>query len=702
MGVATAILASVMRAHPFRSRASFALPLLVATLVVLSTALANATPACRDLPELTRLLLRKHVQHRSITPELRDRTVQNFLRRLDSQRVLFLDAQAQVLERDLRNVFHEIGAGDCSRLRGTHQEILQRLRALENFMRDFVGDPNYALDESVTLVIDPKKRGYPETPAQRETLLRTLAHFQISNYLGGGITLPEAQERLIQRYERSYRRTAEFTEEEIFALFLDSFGHALDPYTQFFPPEVLEDFRIRMELSLEGIGVSLFEDNGFTVVRDIIPGGATDRAKALEPDDRIIAVAEDGQTSVDIIDMALRDVVRLIRGKKGTRVQLTVLRGDSERLQVTITRDKIDLAEQAARLEIEEVEVEGQTLKLGLLELPAFYGNSASAAAGSEQPGNRQGSTDVKQLIAQARREQVDGLLLDLSRNSGGLLEDAVRITGFFLREGSVVAVNTFPDKRDHYIYRDQDAAIHYDGPLVILTSRLSASASEILAGAMKDYRRAVVVGDGQTFGKGSVQRLIPLRSAPPSALKVTTTLFYRPSGRSTQRAGVVSDVVLPSLLANPRIGENVHENALPGDAIEDFRTPVEPVWKPVDDTLLEELARRSTERVGSDAEFQELLAEIAEREQDDGRVTLSEINRKRKEAEAAAKVDVDGNVDVDVDGKIKASAASEAAPLAGAPGADPLGADEDESEELTLHQREALRILADLVALAQ
>ena len=353
----------------------------------------------------------------------------------------------------------------------------------------------------------------------------------MSNYLGAGEKLPEAKRLLAHRYELRTKRLRELPQWEIYSIFLDSFATALDPHSNYLSPEAVEDFRISMSLSLEGIGVALSERDGYSVVERIIPGGAADRIeKGLEPNDKIIAVAEDGGESVNIVDMPLREAVSLIRGKKGTKVHLTVLRqGDeTQRFPLAIVRDKIDLAEQAASLRFETRERNGKPFKLAIIDLPSFYGDS--------DPGQRQCTDDVEKLLEQVKEAKADGLLLDLSRNGGGLLEHAVKISGFFIRKGEVVGVQNARGQLS--VLSDRDERILYTGPMVVHVSRVSASASEILAGALKDYHRAVITGDDHTFGKGTVQTVTPL---PPGlgALKITTARFFRPGGQSTQNDGV-------------------------------------------------------------------------------------------------------------------------------------------------------------------
>ncbi|NNL86784.1 MAG: tail-specific protease, partial [Myxococcales bacterium] len=333
-----------------------------------------------------------------------------------------------------------------------------------------------------------------------------------------------------------------------------------------------------------------------------------------------------------------------------------------------IVRDKIDLDQQAAKLEIEEVDSEGKKLKLGVLELPSFYGDRDS--------NERLSSRDVRKLLEQAREAEIDGLLFDLSRNGGGLLEDAVAISGFFVREGGIVAVKD-GGKRSR-VMPDPDSKLLYAGPMVVLVSRVSASASEIVAGALRDYQRAVIVGDRRTFGKGTVQSVFPLQPGL-GALRITTALFFRPGGISTQKSGVASHFVIPSRFDVDSIGESKQRYVLPEQRIPEFRSERANAKKEEDrfvaitPGIVKALAARSSERVSKDKELQEIVEDLAERNQDDGVVVLSELMEEDR------------------------NGADPDAPL-GAESAPP-----EEAEETRPPQtEEALRVLADLVMLTR
>ena len=635
--------------------------------LLLGAAPARAELGCGQIPDLVRAFLRHHVEHSRLDPELERRTIDTYLRRLDSTRMLITRPEREAMEASLAGVFERIGGGDCSQLMALHKEFVRHHEHAAKFVHGVVDDPDYAIDPKAALVLDPEKRGYPETPAERDDLMRRWVHFQMSTYVANGTELPEARNKLADRYDRRFRRFLELSADDTYSSFVDAFAVSLDPHSNYLSADVLEDFRIGMSLSLEGIGVALSEVDGYAVAERIIPGGAADRQGRLRTKDKIIAVAQEGSEFVDIIDMPLRDAVRLIRGKKGTRVGLTVLRetGDRpERFNISIVRDTIDLEEQAASLRIIERRVGDRNLKLGILDLPSFYGDS--------DPGKRQSSTDVAKLLREANEAGVEGLVLDLSRNGGGLLQHAVTISGFFLREGAIVAIENSRGQRQ--VQRDVDRATYFAGPLVVHTSRVSASAAEILAGALKDYRRAVIVGDDHTFGKGTVQTVSPLPHGE-GALKITTQLFFRPGGRSTQHQGVLADVVVPSLLAGDDYGEQHQRYSLGTQTTTAFLSAsandeeLPGHWNPVSDDVIAELARLSRGRVSSDERFAEIEQQLEERRTRNDEIRVEEFLAERAEA--------------------LESEAQEGAE------------DEDQKDELSPQLEEALSVLADLVSMS-
>jgi carboxyl-terminal processing protease len=672
--------------------------LLAFVFVSANASAASAALTCDKIPQLAGHFLRKHVAHRTLNEELVRRTAEAYLDKMDPSKTLLLRPEADAIVSSFGEVFEGASSGECQPLVTIHTRIVERYEELETKARTIVSAEDFAIDPETQLIIDPQERGRPETIEERDDLLRRQIDFQLANYVSAGTSLEESKERLVHRYELFTLRAREFDLDDLYTNFLDAFASSLDPHSNYLSAEALEDFQIAMTLSLEGIGVALSSRDGYSIVERVLPGGAADREASLRTGDRIIGVAQEEGPSVDIIDMALRDVVRLIRGRRDTPVTLTVLReGETtERFQVTIVRDTIDLEEQAAGLRFETLpvgpvtqdedgnEIAGRSYKLAVLELSSFYGD--------RDPSKRQCADDVARLLEQVKSENADGLVLDLSRNGGGLLDYAVEISGFFIRTGGIVAVRERSGGAE--VHEDPNGDVLYAGPLVVLTSRASASASEILAGALQDYGRAVIVGDDHTYGKGTVQTVQQL-GPDLGALKVTTAMFYRPGGASTQRSGVTADIRIPSLLNTDRFGEASQPYALEPQRIQAFATEAarskddDGRWRPVSAKMLALLAADSQSRVEESSEFQAIVGELAKAEERGGTMRVAEILGEQNvattsEEEAPTVGAVEGQ-------------------LASAPSPAPADPDKkDDEDKPTPQVVEALRILADLIRLQE
>ena len=405
---------------------------------------------------------------------------------------------------------------------------------------------------------------------------------------------------------------------ELMEMYLTAMSSSFDPHTTFMSRDTLENFHINMKLKLEGIGAALQIKDGHTIVTKVIPGGAADKMGKLKPEDHIVSVGqdEDGEM-VDVIHMKLSDVVKRIRGKAGTVVRLGVVPSGSTETEVyTITRAHIELKDAEARGEVfeEKVGPDGPTLRIGVIDLPSFYMDMSGARR--HLTNFKSTTRDVQHILDGFKKQGVDAVILDLSRNGGGSLTEAINLTGLFIEEGTVVQVKD-SDGRIHR-YNDHDRGIAWEGPLVVLTSKFSASASEILAGAVKDYTRGIVVGDQATHGKGTVQSLLDIGSQlhrsfnPPNygALKITMQQFYRPNGESTQKKGVVADVVLPSLSTHMDIGESDLDYSIDFDEVESALSD-DDHFAMVNDELVSILRSKSAERLKKSEEFQKLLETI-------------------------------------------------------------------------------------------
>ncbi len=592
---------------------------------------------CGRLPMLMEAFHDNHYAIKTPTTAVRMQAVDQMIKQLDPSKTLLYASDVEKIKPFLLDVFQSAEKGNCASLKPVYDLLVLRARESESMVKKILG-PNYRPDKGVTLNINADKRPYPTTEAEKQELLKKIVQFQMENALLAGSDLAQAKKQQIKRYQLQAKRIIEQNPAQLITVSAEAFARALDPHTSYLSPKNLEDLQIHMQLSLEGIGAVLSNDNGFTIIEELVPGGGAEKSGLLKPKDKIIAVAQQGGKPVDVIDMDLRDVVGMIRGKKGTRVTLTVLRNGSskDRFDVMIVRDKIDVKEQEGKITYELRNAGGRQYRFGVIDLPSFYGG---------ERGGRSSYKDVKKLLQEARRQQVDGIVLNLSRNSGGLLDEAVRITGLFIGRGGVVAVKdgqgqvvihandtvlSWGKSSKYHIYPADEPRDLYMGPVVVLTSRLSASASEIVAGALKDYRRAVIAGAEHTYGKGSVQALMTL-PWNIGAMKVTTGVYFLPGGRSTQKTGVAADVRLPGWFALEDLGEATLDYSLPTQAIEPFMVQPEksaPRWKPVDDRLIAALASKSQARVAKDAKFAQILKDNKEAAGKKGIIQLDDYRK--------------------------------------------------------------------------
>ena len=399
---------------------------------------------------------------------------------------------------------------------------------------------------------------------------------------------------------------------DILSGFLGALAAAYGPHTGYQAPKQDEDFNIDMSLSLTGIGATLTSEDGYIRVVDIVPGGPADRDGRLHAEDRIIAVTQEGGEPVDVIDMSVDNAVKLIRGPAETKVTLTILPGKKGRNAVpeniTLTRKKVVLKDSEAQGQITDVTLDGKTVKVGVIELPGFYMDFAAMFRGDKD--YKSCTRDVKRILEDFRKQGVQCVVMDLRRNSGGSLPEAITLTGLFIKSGPVVQVRQ-PDSRPE-VERDDDDESTWDGPLVVLTSKFSASAAEIFAAAIKDYRRGILAGDSRTYGKGTVltvmqlERMLGLinRRFPAGSVRLETAMFFRINGDSVQQLGVRPDVELPSLTEPLEIGEMFSDNHLPWDSIapQSFR-----ICDPQMDQLLPTVRKHSAERIAADDAYRKL-----------------------------------------------------------------------------------------------
>ena len=456
-------------------------------------------------------------------------------------------------------------------------------------------------------------------------------------------------ERLTKRYDQFVRNLREQTREDVVKIFLTVLASSYDPHSDYMSKSELDNFYINMKLSLVGIGAVLRSEDGYAQIMELVPGGPASKGACLKVGDRVTAVAQGEKEFVDTVDMKLDKVVEMIRGKKDTQVRLQVWPGiatdPAERTIIEIKRDEIKLKEAEAKAEIiERARPDGTVQRLGWITLPSFYADMEHSGAANAKSTTK----DVLVLLKRLKKENISGLVMDIRRNGGGLLDEAVNLTGLFIKSGPVVQAKE--SNGTIHVNSDNNAMIAYDGPLLVLTNRLSASASEIFAAAIQDYGRGLVVGDSSTFGKGTVQSMIEIGKAYPflggneaGALKLTIQKFYRIAGGSTQLKGVEPDVKVPSPWDHPEIGESALKGPLPYDTVDP--QPFDKWDKPL---FKKELRERSSLRVAADPEFGYIgddlnmvktrLAENKVSLNIDKRKAEMEEDKARKEARTAAR----------------------------------------------------------------
>jgi carboxyl-terminal processing protease len=589
---------------------------------------SNSGLTCRRLPQLMSYIVSKHVTEKEINNDIKNRIKEQYIKWLDGNKTLFLKSDVTSIQNEIEKMFKSMNTGDCSALDKINQIALRRAKENEDFITKLMGK-NYKLNESVEFVSDSKKRDYFKNDKDKFAFLEKLAHFQFANYLLADTKEDEAKELLPKRYTRFTKRIEEKNHETLIADFIKAFASSLDPHSSYFSPADYEDFNVDMNLQLEGIGASLSSQDGYTVVEELIKGGAAEKANELQPKDKIIAVAQDREEPVNVIDMDLKDVVRLIRGKKGTRVHLTVLRstgGETSRLIIPIVRDKVDLTDQAAKITYEKRKINGKETVLAIIDFPSFYGS-----ADDSDLRTRSSYRDIRNLIIEANKNKAGGILINLAQNGGGVLDGARKISGLFIEEGAIVATQDYRQRIEFLI--DNDKEVLYSGPLVLLTSRLSASAAEIMAGALKDYRRALVVGADHTFGKGTVQQVEPL-PYELGAVKTTTAKFFIPSGATTQHQGVSSHIVFPSIFHSDDIGEKSFDYSLKPSKIQPFlsdKVNTKKTWTALSDDLIKKLQKRSEERIAKSEDFKKIKEDIAESQKNEETIKLAEFMSKAR-----------------------------------------------------------------------
>jgi carboxyl-terminal processing protease len=623
------------------------------------------------------LLGKYHYLQHEVNDEISSRFLDHYLESLDPQRVLFLEADARQFEA-YRTTLDDLTArlGDVSPAHLIFNRFLERLEARHTYVMELLKNEKFTFDTDERYLLNRKDAPRPKSLEEaRQLWLQRLRNEYLTEKLAvekpgqKGAAKPGTAktadqpakswhdmiiEKLTRRYDREHDYLVKLDHVDVLSWYLKALSRAFDPHSEYMSGPELENFNIGMRLSLFGIGARLRDEDGYCTVDGLMPGPAM-KSNKIKPKDKIVAVAQAGEEPVDVVGMKLGKVVELIRGPKDTEVQLTILPAEaadpSERRVVKLVRDEIKLEDQEAKARLIELPAGNEkAMRIGVIDLPSFYADFGNGDNPKPKEERKSTALDVAVLINKLKQENVSGIVLDLRRNGGGSLEEAVKTTGVFIKDGPVVSVKDSLDRR--FVDADTDPGVLWDGPLVVLTSRFSASASEILAGALQDYGRAVVVGESSTHGKGTVQTLLdidtylrPLVPGLPAdfkggGVKLTIRKFYLPSGASTQKAGVTPDVILPSVNNHREdIGEAHTDNPLPWDTLDN-----PPPFTRLNRVRphLAELRKRSQERIAKDPDFGYIREDIERYRQliADKTVSLNEAQRRKEAEEHKARLD--------------------------------------------------------------
>jgi len=555
-----------------------------------------------------------HLNKPKIGDDLSKRLFRRFLKTIDPAKLYFVKSDIDEFKKQETELDDQLLNGDVSFAYKVYGKYVERLAERQKLIAELVeAKHDFTVKESMDTDYD--KIDYASTDEELKDRWRKRIKFDLLLQRIGDKPVPEAEakKKILDRYQGQLKRWKQVDNADLLELYLTDLTTSVDPHSTYMSPATLDDFEIAMRLNLDGIGAMLRSENGNTSIVEIVPGGAAAADGRLKPNDKIVAVAQGDGEFVDIVDMKLRDAVKLIRGKRGTKVQLKVVpAGKIDPIVFELTRRKIEMKSQEARGEVVEQgkKADGTPYRVGVIDLPSFYAEMGFGGRGDDP---KSATEDVRKILKDFESKKVDGVILDLRQNGGGSLTEALALTGLFIDEGPIVQVRSSNGRVQGK--NDPEKGVVYGGPLMVLNSRFSASASEILAGALQDYGRALIVGDTSTHGKGTVQTVIDLGSqlrgdtAPKlGALKLTIQQFYRVNGDSTQVRGVVSDVVIPSLSEYLATDEKELDFALAFDHVDPAKH-ADLGMVPAD--VVKAVKERSEQRIKASADFTKLAKEI-------------------------------------------------------------------------------------------
>ena len=587
-----------------------------------------------------RIIGQIHYRQTKVNDDISKIHLDNYLTTLDVGHMIFMQSDVDEFKKTYgTRLDDEIKFGKIRPAQIIFNRYLERLTERQKLVDELLKEKmDYSKKERFNPVRN--KLPWPKTKSETENLWRARIKYELladrltmskDGKIPDAKKLKESRAKIGRRYVRLLKTMKEYGRDDILESYLSSLARAYDPHSDYMSPHEAENFKINsIDMQLTGIGAVLRVDDGYTTIVRIMPGGPAGRSKLINPNDKVIAVQNPGDKEpTDVIDMKIDKVVTLIRGKKGSDVKLTIIpAGTEERKVITITRDVVKLEDQLAKAYIIEHKRDGKSEKLGVIALPGFYSKC---------------SNHCRTLIERLKKEGVAGIVLDLRQNGGGILQEAINLTGLFIEEGPVVQVKDYRNRKR--VMADNNPRITYNGPLIVAVSHMSASASEIVAAALQDHGRAIVVGGKMTHGKGTVQQILPLNRSfianldkDSGQLKFTISKFYRINGATTQRDGVKPDIILPSVFDYLGMSEAELPRALESDEIEKAK------YKSLDrvEAFFTSLRKASTKRINGDQDYKYIREDItrAKKQKEDRSVSLNESERRQERADNKTRIE--------------------------------------------------------------
>ena len=625
-----------------KSRAQLLLALLASAFLFSTPAIQAKSDADQICVSVGRLLEEGHYTHQQLNAEMSQKFLRNYIELLDFSHLFFTQKDVDALTAKYGTALaDDVLLGNLKPAYEIYALYQKRVDERVAKIKELLKQP-MEFKGNETVELRREKAPWPKDEGEADQLWRGRIASELLQEKLSEHPIEPGPQLVARRYDRIARNVHEEDRDEQVKLYLDALAQSYDPHSEYLSKADFKNFNIQMGLSLVGIGAMLRTEDGYAKIESLVPGGPAQSDGRLKVGDRITAVGQGSGELVDVRDMRLDKVVEMIRGKKGTKVRLLAIPANasdpSQRKNVELVRDEIKLKDQEARADIIiKKDENGNPVKLGWLTLPSFYADMDRHSKSTTR--------DVLALLRRLKKENISGLIVDLRRNGGGSLEEAISLTGLFLKSGPVV--QTKGSNGNIVVSSDPDPGIAYNGPLIVLTSRQSASASEIFAAALQDYGRAVIVGDKNTFGKGTVQTILPIgrftsllgsRSDEDGELKLTIQKFYRVAGGSTQLHGVASDIVLPTLTDLPEFGEGALKNCLGYDEVPKARFTK---WS--NPLFIDELKRRSGERVQNNPEFHYVMEDMERlrHKLDENRVSFNEDARRKEIQDDKARKDL-------------------------------------------------------------